>query len=119
MRLPRSLTAQPQSRLKKHTKDTSDFVDLTYFIDFDASQLEDDDSFEYGWRLNGGVDNPLGTVNGGSNTGGSPAAGEVDTDNGILPSGAESADFEFYISVNGDGQANDAVEIKSIVIAGD
>jgi len=104
---------------KTYTKDTSDFVDLTYFIDFDASQLEDDDSFEYGWRLNGDVDNPLGTVNGGSNTGGSPAAGEVDTDNGILPSGAESADFEFYISVNGDGQANDAVEIKSIVIAGD
>ena len=61
-----SVTADKDNEYRSAAVDGSKFLDLTFSFDYDARSLDatsNQDSFSYGWTV-GGVDHPLGTVEG-------------------------------------------------------
>lgn len=95
--------------------DASGHENLTFSFSYEAEELDDGDSFKYGWK-SGGVENDIATVDG-ANEGG-PAGDETGTVNAPLPIGAQVADLEVYIRVTADAGA-DEVNLTSISVAGD
>ncbi len=101
------------------TADASGFENLNLNFDYDINELEaQGDTFEYGWRTTGGVNNILGTIAGETNAGGVPGANEIGSVTiAITDVAAQAADLEIYFKTN--GGRNDEITISNISLSGD
>ena len=95
--------------------DASGHENLVFSFSYDAEDLDNGDSFKYGWK-SGGVELDLAIVNG-ANEGG-PAGDESGTVNLPLPVGAQVSDLEVYVRLTANA-AGDNVNLSSIQLTGD
>jgi hypothetical protein len=104
---------------KVSTVNASTFTNMTLSFTHAAENLEPNgnDTLKYGWRVNGGLDNQLGVIEGKPNVGNMPGVGENSTKTFTLPATAAVSNLEIYFTNTGGN--NDTVSISDIAISGD
>jgi len=94
----------------------SGFDNLHLSFDHEASNLESGDKLTFGWRLVDHEDQQLGVIEGQTNVGGLPGAGENGSKSIDLPASASSNILEIYFANS--GGTNDTVSISNIKLTG-
>lgn len=98
------------------TADASNFADISLSFSYDARNLEQGDTLQYGWSAGNGTDQPLGTIDGQTNVNNQPGAGEVGSTTIQLPSAADVSNLTLFF--NNNGAVNDTVTISNIALTG-
>ncbi len=99
------------------------YENLLLIFDYDAEELDDTDSFTYGWRTISG-DNDINTIPGTdeSTDPNAPPTNEDEIDSVLtsLPENAQVADLMIYIKVtDNDNPASDSVYLSNLSVTGD
>ncbi|MES2876399.1 MAG: hypothetical protein V4678_02910 [Patescibacteria group bacterium] len=118
-----SLTVSPASHstggleTDTSTANATGYQSLTLSFSYVKDKLELEDSLRYGWRTVGGLNQPLGQLDGVTSDNETTGAGTVS--NVSLPTTADNQAIELYFVNTGSGGANDIVTLTNITIAAD